>query len=76
MLFPFIYKDFHIVCIRRNCIRIVNFIFMLDMYLTMYEQRNKDKNKAQAITVIKIAHVLGCEVEDLIEPGHSIGEES
>ena len=44
--------------------------------IQMYEQRNKDINKAQAITVLKIARVLGCEVEDLIEPGHSIGEGS
>jgi DNA-binding XRE family transcriptional regulator len=33
----------------------------------MYEQRNKDVNKAQAITLAKIARVLGCEVEDLLE---------
>jgi len=35
----------------------------------MYEQRNKDINKAQAITVLKLARTLGCEVEDLIESG-------
>jgi DNA-binding transcriptional regulator YiaG len=33
----------------------------------MYEQRNKDINRAQAITLVKIARVLGCEVEDLLE---------
>jgi DNA-binding Xre family transcriptional regulator len=33
----------------------------------MYEQRNKDVNRAQAITLVKIARVLGCEVEDLLE---------
>ena len=33
----------------------------------MYEQRNKDVNKAQAITLAKIARALGCEVEDLLE---------
>ena len=35
--------------------------------IQMYEQRNKSINKAQAITVIKIARVLGCEALDLIE---------
>jgi len=35
--------------------------------IQMYEQRNKDVNKAQAITLAKIARVLGCEVEDLLE---------
>ena len=35
--------------------------------IQMYEQRNKDINKAQAITLAKIARVLGCEVEDLLE---------
>ena len=33
----------------------------------MYEQRNKDINKAQAITLIKIARTLGCQVEGLLE---------
>ena len=33
----------------------------------MYEQRNKDVNKAQAITLAKIARVLSCDVEDLLE---------
>ncbi|MCL1982097.1 MAG: helix-turn-helix transcriptional regulator [Clostridiales bacterium] len=33
----------------------------------MYEQRNKDINKAQAITLVKIAKVLGCSVEALVE---------
>lgn len=33
----------------------------------MYEQRNKDVNKAQAITLAKIARVLGCDIEDLLE---------
>ncbi|MCL2747342.1 MAG: helix-turn-helix transcriptional regulator [Oscillospiraceae bacterium] len=44
--------------------------------IQMYEQRNKDVNKAQAITLAKIARVLGCDVEDLLEsesvPGGSI----
>jgi len=35
--------------------------------IQMYEQRNKDINKAQAISVAKIARALGCEVEDLLE---------
>jgi transcriptional regulator with XRE-family HTH domain len=33
----------------------------------VYEQRNKDINRAQAITLAKISRVLGCEVEDLLE---------
>ena len=35
--------------------------------IQMYEQRNKDVNKAQAITLVKIARFMGCDVEDLIE---------
>jgi len=35
--------------------------------IQMYEQRNKDINKAQALTIVKIACALGCEVEDLME---------
>jgi len=35
--------------------------------IQMYEQRNKDINKAQAISLAKIARVLGCDVEDLLE---------
>jgi len=36
--------------------------------IQMYEQRNKDINKAQTITILKIARALGCEIEDLVEP--------
>ena len=32
-----------------------------------YEQRSKDINKARAITLARIARVLGCDVEDLLE---------
>lgn len=35
--------------------------------IQMYEQRNKDINKACAVTVYRMAKVLGCSVEDLIE---------
>lgn len=35
--------------------------------IQMYEQKKKDINKAQALTLTKIARVLGCEVEDLLE---------
>ena len=35
--------------------------------IEMYEQREKDINKAQALIAIKIARTLGCEVEDLME---------
>lgn len=33
----------------------------------MYEQRNKDINKASAATLYRLAKVLGCTMEDLIE---------
>ena len=35
--------------------------------IQLYEQRNQDINKAQAATISRIAHVLGCEIEDLLE---------
>ena len=35
--------------------------------IEMYEQREKDINKAQVLIAIKIARTLGCEVEDLME---------
>jgi DNA-binding XRE family transcriptional regulator len=35
--------------------------------IQMYEQRNKHINRAQAVAVLKIARVLGCDVADLIE---------
>ena len=35
--------------------------------IQMYEQRNKDINKASAEAVYRLAKVLGCSVEDLIE---------
>ena len=35
--------------------------------IQMYEQKQKDINKAQAITLAKISRVLGCDVEDLLE---------
>lgn len=35
--------------------------------IQMYEQRNKDINKASVGTIYSIAKVLGCTVEDLIE---------
>jgi len=33
----------------------------------MYEQRRNDINKAQSETLYKIAKVLGCSIEDLLE---------
>jgi DNA-binding Xre family transcriptional regulator len=33
----------------------------------MYEQRNKDINKASAETLYRISKVLGCTIEDLLE---------
>ena len=38
--------------------------------IAKYEQGVKDINKAQGITLYKIAQVLGCQIEDLLEPGH------
>ncbi len=35
--------------------------------IQMYEQRNKDINKASAETVYRLAKVLGCTIEDLME---------
>lgn len=35
--------------------------------IQMYEQRNKNINKASAETLYSISKVLGCEIEDLIE---------
>lgn len=35
--------------------------------IQMYEQRNKDINKAGAETVLRLAKVLGCTIEDLLE---------
>ena len=35
--------------------------------IQMYEQRNKNINKASIDTVYRIAKVLGCTMEDLIE---------
>lgn len=35
--------------------------------IQMYEQRNKNINKAKAETVYKLAKVLGCTMEDLLE---------
>lgn len=35
--------------------------------ICFYEQGVKDINKAQAITVYKLASALGCRMEDLIE---------
>lgn len=35
--------------------------------IQMYEQRNKDINKASVETVYRLAKILGCTIEDLIE---------
>jgi transcriptional regulator with XRE-family HTH domain len=35
--------------------------------IQMYEQRNKDINKASAKSLYRISRVLGCTVEDLLE---------
>ena len=38
--------------------------------IQMYEQRHKNINKASAETLYRIARVLGCTIEDLIERGN------
>jgi len=35
--------------------------------IQMYEQRNKNINKASADTMYRLAKALGCTMEDLIE---------
>jgi len=35
--------------------------------IQLYEQRNKDINKAQSIALARIARVLGCDMQDLLE---------
>ena len=35
--------------------------------IQMYEQRNKDINKGSVETVLRMARVLGCAIEDLVE---------
>lgn len=35
--------------------------------IQMYEQRNKDINKASADTIYRLAKTLGCQMEDLLE---------
>jgi len=36
--------------------------------IQMYEQRQKDINKAEAGSVLRLARALGCAVEDILEP--------
>ena len=36
--------------------------------IQMYEQRNKDINKGQSETLLRLARALGCSMEDLLEP--------
>ena len=42
--------------------------------IQMYEQRNKDINKAQLMTVRNLARALGCDIEKLVEPVFSMGD--
>ena len=35
--------------------------------IQMYEQRNKDINKAQSESLYRLAKALGCKMEDLLE---------
>ena len=36
--------------------------------IQMYEQRNKDINKGQSETLLRLARAIGCNMEDLLEP--------
>ena len=40
----------------------------------MYEQRQKDINKAQAQTLLRLSRVLYCSMEDLMEPVFELDE--
>lgn len=40
--------------------------------IQQYEQRKKDINKGQALSILKLSRVLGCSMEDLIEPEHKL----
>lgn len=42
--------------------------------IQMYEQRNKDINKAQLTTVRNLARALSCDIEKLVEPVFSMGD--
>lgn len=35
--------------------------------IQIYEQRNKDINKAGALSLSRLARALGCEIDDLLE---------
>ena len=35
--------------------------------IQLFEQRQRDINKAQAMTILALARALNCEMEDLIE---------
>ena len=35
--------------------------------IQMYEQRNKDINKAQSDSLFRLSKILGCAMEDLLE---------
>lgn len=42
--------------------------------IQMYEQRNKDINKASVLTVYNLAKILNCRVEDLLEKQYLLEE--
>ena len=42
--------------------------------IQMYEQRQKDINKAQAQTLLRLSRVLYCSMEDLMEPVFELDE--
>ena len=41
--------------------------------IQLYEQRQNDINKAQASTLLALARVLNCRLEDLMEPQIAAG---
>lgn len=44
--------------------------------IQMYEQRQKDINKAQAITLYQLSRTIGCKIEDLLERSAYTGKNS
>lgn len=58
-------KDFYKVEYLNN--DELEFVYQLLWSIQMYEQRKININKAQAESLFRIASVLGCNIEDLLE---------
>ena len=57
---------------RENCgltqVELANLVGVSHRTLQDYEQGQKPLEGARAVTVLKMARILGCTVEDLIDP--------